>query len=197
MAQINLLGQESGSGESVAVKLPMYFVRILVVVFILLLGYWAFLFVQSKITKNSISELQGEIITKQKQLMESGQRKELVKRQGQLAAANSLINEHEYWTRVLPEIARVTLRSARYMSFNIDGTGQAKMVVNVPSYTEMDKFLQAISMDEFNDVFQSVTVTSINKVQQGETQLVRFEISVKYNKDFLKKSEESNLSVLR
>ncbi len=197
MAQINLLGQESGSGESVAVKLPMYFVRILVVVFILLLGYWAFLFVQSKITKNSISELQGEIITKQKQLMESGQRKELVKRQGQLAAANSLINEHEYWTRVLPEIARVTLRSARYMSFNIDGAGQAKMVVNVPSYTEMDKFLQAISMDEFNDVFQSVTVTSINKVQQGETQLVRFEISVKYNKDFLKKSEESNLSVLR
>lgn len=197
MAQINLLGQESGSSESVAVKLPVYFVRILVVVFIILLGYWAFLFFQSKITKNNISELQAEIITKQKQLMESGQRKELVKRQGQLAAANSLISEHEYWTKVLPEIARVTLRSARYMSFNVDGTGQAKMVVNVPSYTEMDKFLQAISLDEFNDVFQNVTVTSINKVQQGEAQLVRFEISVKYNKDFLKKSEESNLSVLR
>ncbi len=196
MAQINLLGQE-GVGGNVGTKIPLYLVRILATVFVIVLGYWGVLSVRERLTTSQIAKLQAEIIATQKELVEDQSRQELVKRQGQVATVNTLIAEHKYWSKVLPELARVTLRSARYLAFSLSGNGTAKMTVNVSNYTEMDKFLQAFNLPEFNTVFKAVKVVSIGKVQQGDLQLVRFEIEVQYDQNFLKKDQTPSLNALR
>lgn len=199
MAQINLLGSDSKGTSGVMTSLPIFLVRALVVIFIGLLVYWGVLFVQAKLVKNEISSIQQEIISVQNEILKNEDRKALLAKQGQIEATKGLISEHEYWSKLLPELARITLGSARYLSFTATGEGTARMVVNVPNYQEMDLFLQVFNRDEFNNKFSSVSVSGVSKVQQGDVTFVRFEVAVKYNPDFLLKSEaeKENLSVLR
>jgi hypothetical protein len=197
MPQINLLDQESRAGGNTLANAPLYMVRLLVAIFIVLLLYWAFLFVESKLTTGKIAGIQQTIIAKQKQLLENNSRKELILRQGQLASVKTLIASQEKWSKLLPELARVTLQSARYMSFNADGQGNARMVVNVPNYKEMDKFLQVFNLPEFNNEFSQVTVSGVSRVQQGDVPMVRFDVGIKYDKSFLHDNQEGDVSILR
>jgi hypothetical protein len=60
------------------------------------------------------------------------------------------------------------------------------MSVTVPSYREFDQFLQVFDLPQFNSKFSDVTVSSIGKYQQGDTQSIRFDVSMRYDSSFLK-----------
>lgn len=166
-------------------KGPLYVVRVFIVLFIALVLYWLYLFVQTKVTTKAVADTQAQIIKTQKDILANQKRQELLVRQGQLDAASKLLAEHRYWSRLLPELARVTLKTASYISFSAESSGNAHMSVTVPSYKDFDLFLQVFDLPQFSDHFSHITVSSVGKFQQGDTQMVRFDVALKYDKDFL------------
>jgi hypothetical protein len=164
---------------------------LLVVVFLLVLAWWGYLYFRTKSVTSEIATVQQRIITKQKQILADQNRKELLIRQGQLKAAETLLANHLKWSRLLPELARTSLRNASYLSFNADGKGGARMSVTVPDYKSFDQFLQAFDLPQYNEHFYKVTVSSVGKYQQGQTQAVRFEVAIEYDQNFLKADGEA------
>jgi hypothetical protein len=186
MPQINLLGQENTHRNAALMQLPLYLVRFFVLVFIVVLIYWGYLYVQVKLAVNKVSLAQADIIRIQKETLADKNRRELLVRQGQLNALDKLLKDQQYWSKFLPELARVTLKSASYLSFSAGKDGIARMSVTVPSYREFDQFLQVFDLPQFNSKFSDVTVSSIGKYQQGDTQSIRFDVSMRYDSSFLK-----------
>lgn len=186
MPQINLLGQENTHKNAAWARLPLYLVRFFIVLFIAILLYWGYLYVQVKLTVSKVAAAQADIIRIQKETLADKNRRELLVRQGQLSTLDKLLKDQQYWSKFLPELARVTLKSASYLSFSAGKDGIARMSVTVPSYKEFDEFLQVFDLPQFNSKFSDITVSSIGKYQQGDTQSVRFEVAMHYDVSFLK-----------
>lgn len=186
MPQINLLGQENTHRDATLIRLPLYLVRFFVLLFIAVLLYWAYLYVRVKLVVNKVAVAQADIIRIQKETLADKDRRELLVRQGQLSTLDKLLKDQQYWSKFLPELARVTLKSASYLSFSAGKDGTARMSVTVPTYREFDEFLQVFDLPQFNSKFSNVTVSSIGKYQQGDTQSVRFDVTMQYDVTFLK-----------
>lgn len=186
MPQINLLGQENTHRNAALTRLPLYLVRFFIVIFIAVIVYWGYLYVRVKLVVNQVSLAQADIIRIQKETLADKNRRELLVRQGQLSALDKLLKDQQYWSKFLPELARVTLKSASYLSFSAGKDGIARMSVTVPSYREFDEFLQVFDLPQFNSKFSDVTVSSIGKYQQGDTQSIRFDVAMHYDASFLK-----------
>lgn len=185
MPQINLLGQNTERYTSSLARGPVYIVRVLAVAFILLLATWGFLYIQAKVKTEKAAQVQTEVEKIQADIEAMPAWRQVVIRQGQVKAAEGLLNGQQLWSRLLPELARVTLQSASYLSFSADNRGSARMSVTVPSYQEFDKFLQVFDLPQFNEHFSHVTVSSVEKYQQGDSQQVRFDVTVTYDTAFL------------
>lgn len=186
MPQINLLGQDTKRYSEQFARGPLYAVRFFVFVFVVLIGVWGFLFIRTRMVNKLADTTQADIIAQQKKILSDERRRELLVRQGQLDSANRLLVSHEYWSRLLPELARVTVKTASYISFLAEANGQAHLKVTVPTYKDFDLYLQVFDLPEFNKVFSQVSVSSVSKFLQGDTQSVRFDVALKYNEEFLK-----------
>lgn len=191
MPQINLLGQENTHKNAAWARLPLYLVRFFVLVFVVILLYWGYLYVRVKLTVSKVAAAQADIIRIQKETLADKNRRELLVRQGQLSTLDKLLKDQQYWSKFLPELARVTLKSASYLSFSAGKDGIARMSVTVPSYKEFDEFLQVFDLPQFNSKFSDITVSSIGKYQQGDTQSVRFDVAMHYDVNFLKVTQEA------
>lgn len=192
MPQINLLGQENTHRNATLIRLPLYLVRFFVLLFIVVLLYWAYLYVRVKLVVNKVAVAQADIIRIQKETLADKDRRELLVRQGQLSTLDKLLKDQQYWSKFLPELARVTLKSASYLSFSAGKDGTARMSVTVPTYREFDEFLQVFDLPQFNSKFSNVTVSSIGKYQQGDTQSVRFDVTMQYDVNFLKTTSNAS-----
>lgn len=191
MPQINLLGQDTKRYSEQFARGPLYAVRFFVFLFVALLCVWGFLFVRTRMVNGTVESTQADIVSQQKKILSDERRRELLVRQGQLDSANRLLASHEYWSRLLPELARVTVKTASYISFLAEANGEAHLKVTVPTYKDFDLFLQVFDLPEFNKVFSHVAVSSVGKFLQGDTQTVRFDVALKYNEDFLKAVNDS------
>lgn len=187
MADINLLGTDNSNynfaktGASLAVK-------ILVGLLVLVLLYYGYLRWQVSRTENSIRDMQAKTSQVEADALGRPERGEVVTRQAQLQNLDSLIKNHLYWSGMLPQLARVTLKSASYAGLNADTNGTLSLDVIVPNYAEADKYIQVFDLPEFNQQFSDVKVLSINKIQQGSTVQVELKLQLKFNPDFIRKS---------
>ncbi|MBP9686549.1 MAG: hypothetical protein KBD66_01990 [Candidatus Doudnabacteria bacterium] len=185
MPQINLLGQDAERSTTSFGKGPVYIVRVFALLFLLLLALWGFLVLRVKMNTTKAQELSASIQKAQDEIVAMPAWRQVVVRQGQVKAAEGLLDGQQFWSRLLPELARVTLQSASYLSFSADARGTARMSVSTPSYAEFDKFLQVFDLPQFNNQFSEVTVSSVEKYQQGDSQLIRFDVAVTYDTAFL------------
>ncbi len=186
MPQINLLGQDAQRSPAAFSKGPVYIVRLFSVIFLLILLGWGYLFFKVRADKNELEKTEAQVEAVQKEILAMPTWREVIVRQGQIRAAEDLLAGQEIWSRLLPELARVTLQSASYISFSADANGVARMSVTVPSYKEFDQFLQVFDLPQFSSNFSRITVSSVGKYQQGDTQSVKFDIAAQYNQSFLK-----------
>ncbi len=186
MPQINLLGQDAKRYSEQFAKGPLYAIRFFVFFFVVLICVWGFLFVRTRVITGKVMSTRAEVISQQNKILSDSRRRELLVKQGQLDSANRLLASHEYWSKLLPELARVTVKTASYISFFAEENGEAHLKVTVPTYKDFDLFLQVFDLPEFSNVFSHVSVSSVGKYLQGNTQSVRFDVVLKYNDEFLK-----------
>ena len=110
----------------------------------------------------------------------------MITRQGQLQSVNGLIKNHMSWSYLLPELARVTLRSSSYTTISADSTGTLTMSVSAPNYSDLDQYLQVFNLPQFNQQFSDVKVLSVSKAQEGSNLTTQMRIELKFKPDFIR-----------
>ena len=187
MADINLLDNPSGASQ-IRQKGAKFASRIVGLVLLLSLFAYGFLFYRGWSLDNKIAESQTKIDEYKADFKNSDQREELLTRQEQLKNVDQLIDKHMYWSALLPELAKVTLTSAKYTSIQTNSDGILDLSVTFPSYTEAEKYLQVFDLPEYNKNFSNVRVKSLSKTQQDDLLKTTMNIELTLSPELLKKT---------
>lgn len=185
MPQINLLKQ-THSTTNYADKLPGILVKVFGLILLLVVGYYVSLIMRVSSLSKRADELNRQIATMQQHIAEFTRKPELVTRQGQLKELNALIQNHIYWNSFLPELARVTLVTASYNGLDALSDGTMTLSSSVPTYAELDKYLQVFDRPEFNANFSDLKISGVNQMQDGDSASIAFRLSMKFNTAMLK-----------
>lgn len=186
MAEINLLDSQTHTNNLKA-QGSRWLLRIMTIIFVASLLSYALLLFLNWSTGKKITEATDAIVSYQNESKNNKDREELITRQGQLNNINSLLAAHLYWSKLLPELARVTLTSAYYSTMTASADGSLDLTVNTPSYSEAEKYLQVFDLPEYNKEFSNVKVMSMSKSQQGNALATTMRLHLTLNPDFLKK----------
>lgn len=188
MAEINLLHTEQSAAANIVGRGKYYVARLLTLLLVIVLLAYAYLFIDDKRTASAITKTQAKIAQAQSDALSNPFRGQVITRQGQVKELNTLIKGHLYWSYLLPELARVTLKSSKYTSIEADSTGELQLAVSVASYEEMEKILQIFDLPEYNQQFSNVKVTSINKTQDEQTGVVEIDVRLilTFNPEYIK-----------
>lgn len=180
MAQINLLKQPTQASD-LWEKLPKFLVRGLAVILVFLVGYYGWLYFQSKKIDGEIIDLQSKINTDAQAAFNAPRRAELLTRQLQLKDLNSLIAAHVYFSKLMPKLAKATLSDASYSSLKVGQDGLLVLSVHVSSLENLDRYLQVFDLPDVNKYFSDVRISSYHKVQGKDSTGISFQITMKYN----------------
>ena len=164
MSQINLLKQ-SGQESNLKRFSPKIIAEILLGVLLLIGVYYCYLFFRVKSVEGKIAKTQVEIENINKQALGVKGREELFTRQQQIKTLSGLVEGQEYWSKFFPALAKVTLKTASYISLRAGPDTTVTMAVTVPKLEDVDKYLQVFNLDDFNKNFSNVRIGGYNKVQ--------------------------------
>jgi hypothetical protein len=181
MAEINLLKQKTASQDFLN-ALPKIVMNFLIFVLLGVIVFYAWLFIQTRSISSKISKTQEELSQVKIKANSQENRDELLTRQLQLSEFTKLLNSHIYWSKFFPELARVTLKTAAYSSFEASAKGTASLIVTVPNLTELDKFLQVFDNPKFNENFYNLRIGEFHKVQQRDNSTaIEFQVGMDFN----------------
>lgn len=186
MADINLLQTPGVETTTVAHRSTKLLSRLLMVVLLLIVVFYIYLQFDQWRTNRDIADTNSAIATAQSEALKNKSRGEVVTRQGQLKELDGLLKGHMYWSYLLPELARVTLRSAKYTAIDADSNGKLSLTVSLPSYDELEKFMQIFDLPEYNKEFSNVRILSINKTQLDNTLETVVRLELTFNPSYLK-----------
>lgn len=172
-------------GES----LPPILVKILAGVFVLVLGYWGWLYFSFGKNAKEINNLNGQITSLRTQALNMADRPELATRQLQLKEYSGLLDKQIYWSQLMPVLASSTLKTATYNSLKVSPEGTVSLNVSVPQVEELDKFLQVFDLPQYNKYFNNVRISSLSKVQTAAGTQIRFEVKFNYDPELIKPKE--------
>ncbi len=184
MAQINLLKQKTVS-ENLWETLPGIFLKLLLVVALGVLAYYAWLYIKINKVNAEITTIKEQNAKNLSTAFSLGQRDEVLSRQAQLKEFSSLVDKHVYWSHLLPEVAKVTLKTASYSSLRGVADGSMTLSVAVPSLNDLDKYLQVFDQPQFNKNFSDVKMGGFHKLVEEGTAMVKFDVQLKYNPNLL------------
>lgn len=184
MAQINLLKQNTDGGVFKQFS-PKILVQVLAGVLIILLGYYGFLFFQSKSTDNKIGETQRQIENYRQDALNVPNKEELFVRQQQIKSLKELIGGHLYWSQIFKPLAEVTLKNAKYSSIKVTSANSINLNVKVPSLADLDKYTQVFNLPEINKNFSNIRIGSYSKSQNATSTSIQFSVQMDYNPQLL------------
>src|SRR5258708_27117170 len=127
--------------------------------------YYGWTIYQVKKANQEITDIQRQISDSSASIQNQQGKEELFTRQGQLKELDNIINKHVYWTQLMPELARVTLKTATYSNLTIGGDGTINLDAAVPTLADLDKFMQVFDLPVFNNNFSDVRIGSFHEEQ--------------------------------
>lgn len=193
MAQINLLKQKT-VGENFWDFFPGILAKIMILVFLVAIGFYAWLYFEAKNVEKIILNTQSEIVQKKSTLGNVMERDELLTRQSQIEELKKLVNSHKYWSQLMPILAKSTLKTATYSSLVLTPDGNLNLTVTVPDIKSLDKFLLVFDKKKVYENFSYVKIGGIRetKNQNQEKGVISVDVKLKFNTNLLKykKSED-------
>jgi hypothetical protein len=187
MADINLLGSDNQKTNFTQTSASLA-IKILIGLLVLVILYYGFVKIRTSRARNSIVEVQSKTSQLKAEALGDKQRGELITRQGQLQNLEGLIKNHFYWSGLVPELARASLKSSSYTNFKMESSGVMSLDVVVPTYADADKYIQVFDLPQFSRQFSDVKVVSINKIQQGNSVQIELRLELKFNPAFIHKT---------
>lgn len=189
MANINLLGQENFqsqpkiTGEKIGTTLSVVGALILVLI---VAAYWWFVW-QEKSVISDTADLKTKFAVLDKEVSSSPIRKEAILRQGQILELKQLLGGYTYWSRLLPELSKVTLKTSGYVSLTASSDKNLHLNVVMPDFAEFDKFLKVFDNSVYNTKFKNLKVVSAGRFQNEQGSGVRAEVEVQIKPELLGK----------
>ncbi len=183
MAQINLLKQ-SASGEWQK-KLPKILAGIFWVVLASLVGYYIWQFFNFRNLENQVQDVRKKINLDLKSGSDIQNQKEIFTRQAQLKSLADLVSKHVYWSQLMPEVARVTLKTAGYKSLTMGSSGELTINVIVPSLADLDKYMQVFDLPDYNQNFSNIRIGSFSKIQGVTSNSIQFQAKMDFNQEVI------------
>jgi hypothetical protein len=187
MANINLLGQENFqsqpkiTGEKIGTTLSVVGALILVLI---VAAYWWFVW-QEKSVISDTADLKTKFAVLDKEVSSSPIRKEAILRQGQILELKQLLGGYTYWSRLLPELSKVTLKTSGYVSLTASSDKNLHLNVVMPDFAEFDKFLKVFDNSVYNTKFKNLKVVSAGRFQNEQGSGVRAEVEVQIKPELL------------
>ncbi|GEM_PF-780626 len=185
MAEINLLNQKSTSHANIGNLISSIVVKAVLAILLGVVVYYGYLFYKIKTTEATIIQMQNKIKDNQEKIKNFDKRDEIITRQGQLKELKELYKNHLYWSKLIPELSRVTLRTASYLNFSATADGKVTLAAVVPDYASLDKFLSVFDLPEFNRCINDVKLLNISKSQRADTLETKFDLQLKYNPELI------------
>ena len=186
--QINLLKQKSPFAISGSILLIVN--RLVIVVILALAGYFGWSFLKVKDYTKKIESVKFDIAGKKDAFNKISRSDELITRQSQVKEYGNLIKGHLYWSQLLPEIAKVTLKQATFLSLQTDSKYALSLSVQLPNMVELDKFLQVFNSPTLNKYFRDVKISGISKVQEDDQNLIKADITFDFNPKIIQYKEK-------
>ncbi len=186
MAEINLLQSHTVNDQPSTGFALRVIARLLTIILIVVLIIYGLLFFYNWSAQKKLVATRNDIDTAQHKALESKDRNELIIRQEQLTSLETLLDNHVYWSYLLPELARVTLKSAHYTEVNAQKDGSLDLTVNLPNYEEIEKYLQIFDLPEFNQQFYDVRVLGINNIQTDNAIETQMRVKLTFNPEYIK-----------
>lgn len=188
MAQINLLKQNKPSALS-GLNPASILSKLAIIGLLFLAAYYGWLTYKTRGIKKEIEGINQQIEQQKQDLAKVKERDEILTRQAQIKEFDSLISGHLYWSQLLPELAKVTLKNASYLSFRAQNDGTISMDVRVPSIEELDKFLQVFDSPKLNRYFSDLRIGGINKSFDKDIGYINVDIQMKYDQKLLQNQD--------
>lgn len=184
MAQINLLKQTSSDTNFLDAG-PKILARALAIILALLVVYYIWLFIDLNRTENKTLETRAKINADKQLALDMPNRDEFLTRQLQLKGLEGLIGGHPYWSQLLPELSRVTLKNASYKSLTAGSGGEVALSVSVPTLADMSKYMEIFDLPEFNQNFSNIRIGSFSKVQDKTSTSIQFQVKMEYSPELI------------
>jgi hypothetical protein len=193
MAQINLLKQQnpyafSGGTFSIINK-------ILILLIVLGVGFYIWSYFKLKNLNQQIISQQTEIANKKNEFSNTPRSDEVITRQAQLKEHDNLISSHVYWSQLLPEIAKITMKGVSYLSLQTDSKNTLSLSLEVPNMLELDKFLQTLNSPLINKYFRDVKLGSISREQKDASEFLKVDVILSFNPTIIQYKPADNQAV--
>lgn len=186
MPEINLLdNNQIDTGDAVSSIARNVARLFLLLVVAAIIGYGVLFFLSYRV-QGQVDETTASIKTKQTAIEGNKDRSEIVTRQGQIKEFNGLVDNHLYWSYLIPELARVTLNSGKYTVIQADSDGKLNLTVSLPSYADIEKYMQIFDLPEYNQQFSNVRIVNITKNQNGSKIETLLTLQLTFNPEFIK-----------
>ena len=191
MAEINLLKQNSGAGNF-GKNIPKILVWFFLLVLISLIGYYSWLFFQSKSIDKKTAAAEAQASKDSQTALTLTGSSELFIRQQQIQNLNKLIAAHIYWSQLFQPLAAATLKNASYDSLAVSTGSDLTLSVTVPTLVDLDKYIQIFNLPQFYKNFSDVRIGEYNKVQDKNSTSIKFQVQMQFNPKIIQYQSTSN-----
>lgn len=184
MPQINLLKQKTVY-QNFWEFFPPFLVKFLILVVLILAGFYVWKFVQAKNLDAQIQNEQQSLSDMTKKAGNVPNRDEIYTRQIQLSQFNQLLSKHLYWSNFLPALAKATLKSATYSSISMTKDGSLMLTATVPDLDSVDEYLQVFDQPEIYTNFYNLRMGAFRKVETAGGESYQFDAQLNFNPGLL------------
>jgi hypothetical protein len=195
VAEINLLKQSTSAADNWSFAY-LFWIRLLGVVLILLIAYYAWLYITFNSVKTEISKTQTTINSEIQESLGSQDRNELLTRQLQLLSLQTILQNHVYWSQLFPVLAQDTFKTATYSSFTAETTDNTiTLQASVPTLNDLDSYTQVFDLPQYYQNFSNVFISGFNQNQDQLQSVngVSFNVKMQFNPSLIQyKSSSSN-----
>lgn len=186
MPDINLLQSRIEEGGVNSSSLARIISRVLMLLVLAVVASYILLLFAGWHAKSKLTEVNDKIQAVQASAIANKDRLELVTRQEQLSELETLVNNHTYWSYLLPELARVTLKTAKYSEIDAEDDGKLTLTATLPNYEEIEKFMQIFDLPEYNQQFSNVKILGINRVVSETSVATQLRVELTFNPQYIK-----------
>jgi hypothetical protein len=186
MAQINLLNKTGSTKRDIGSVVSVIIAGVVTFAFAASIVYYAFLYIKARQINAQTISTQNKILKNQQIIKSMVKRDEIITRQGQLKELVQLYKNRLVWSNLIPEVARITLKQAKYLSLQATAEGKLDMQVLTTDLSNLDKFLSVFEDPRYNRCITDVKMTSLSRSQSVDNLETKFGLQVSYNPKLLK-----------
>ncbi len=187
MAEINLLKAENSVVDQGFGFVARLIAKLLMLILVLVFASYIGLYIYNKSNVKKLESIRSDIKNAQQEALDKKERNELLVRQEQVNKLEVLVDNHLYWSGLLTELARVTLKSAQYTAIEAKSDGKLNLTVTLPTYGEVEKYMQIFDLPKYNEEFSNVRIVNIGTVQTDSSILTQLRLELLFDPDFIKK----------